>query len=314
MPISPDDLRQCWFLAGPTAVGKTATSLELAQLLDAEILSLDSMAIYRGMDIGTAKPNLEEQTRVQHHLIDLVEPSQEFSTADYLEQAQTAVQKIISQGKTPLFAGGTGLYLRSLLRGVFEGPAADWDLRKSLEQEEQATPGVLWNQLKEVDHDAAARLHPKDLRRIIRALEVWKLTGRPLSEQQQEHLLPVELRPRNVFWLHPPRPWLAERINKRVELMFEQGLVKEVETLLNQTPPLSQTAKQGLGYKEVIEHLQGEATLAETIDKIQTKTRQFAKRQHTWFRNLEECREVLLDGTESPRQIAEKILTMTQQS
>jgi len=308
MTIPPPLLQQCWFLAGPTASGKTATSLELASRLNAEVLSLDSMAIYRGMDIGTAKPSPAEQALAPHHLIDIVDPHEEFSTADYLNQAEQAIREILNRGKTPLFAGGTGLYLRSLLRGVFEGPAADWEYRKELEAEEQQQPGVLWERLQQRDPATAGRLHPNDQRRIIRALEVHALTGQPLSAQQEQGPLPEDQRPHRVFWIHPPRPWLAERINRRVDLMIEAGLVEEVRTLLRRDPPPGRTARQGLGYKEVIAHLEEGQPLDETIEQIKTRTRQFAKRQHTWFRNLEECRELPINGDESPAELAERLM------
>ncbi|MCA8984670.1 MAG: tRNA (adenosine(37)-N6)-dimethylallyltransferase MiaA [Planctomycetaceae bacterium] len=308
MTISPEQLHACWFLAGPTAVGKTALSLLLAEQLNAEIISLDSMAIYRGMDIGTAKPSQAEQARVPHHLIDVIDPHEEFSTSDYLLQAEQAIASILSRGKTPLFVGGTGLYLRSILRGVFAGPPADWELRRELESLERQTPGSLWRELQQRDPQAAQRLHANDLRRVVRALEVCRLTGRPLSEQQQQHVLPREQRPAHVYWLHPPRDWLAARIDLRVERMFEQGLVSEVQQLLQTVPPLGRTATQGLGYKEVIEHLQTGTPLPRTIETVQTRTRQFAKRQHTWFRNLEECQEMAIAGTETSEQLAERLL------
>ncbi len=337
-----DVLRQCWFLAGPTASGKSDVALVLAERLNAEIVSLDSMAIYRGMDIGTAKPSAEARAAVPHHLIDIIDPHEEFSLAEYVAAAEVAARDIIARGKTPLFVGGTGLYLRGLLRGVFEGPAADWDLRRNLERElAGASAEAIHERLRQVDPQAARVLHPNDTRRVIRALEVQHLSGRPLSEQQRQSPLPPELRPQNVFWLHPPRAWLYERINARVESMFERGLIAEVERLLSLEKPLSRTARQALGYKETIVFLEArseppsllgrgrgrveasDATkntqspnltaetigdLASLIAQIQTRTRQFAKRQHTWFRNLEECRAVEIDGTEASHELAERLM------
>jgi tRNA dimethylallyltransferase len=302
-------LRNSWFLAGPTASGKTAVGLELAHRLDAEIVSLDSMAIYRGMDIGTAKPTKHEQGRIPHHLINVIDPHEEYSLAEYVAAAESAASDIIRQGKAVLFVGGTGLYLRGVLRGVFDGPPADWTFRRELETLARTqSEEYLHQRLAEVDPVSAERLHPRDHRRLIRAIEVQHLTGRPLSEQHEHGPLPEPDRPRNVFWIHPPRMWLYERINRRVEQMFEEGLQAEVEKLLAGPWPLSLTARQALGYKEVIDHLAGKIDPAEMVDLIQRRTRQFAKRQHTWFRNLEECRAVEIQGSESPAQLAESIL------
>lgn len=327
MQIDSPILRNCWILAGPTACGKTAVSLELAGRIGAEIIALDSMSLYRHMDIGTAKATPAERQRVPHHLIDILDPHEEFSVAQYVAAAGEACRQIVERGRVPLFVGGTGLYLRAILRGVFEGPPADWDLRRQLE-EQGCAPGALHRRLAEVDPVTADRLHPNDQRRIIRALEVYELTGQPASELQQQRPLPEDERPRNVFWLSPPRDWLYDRINQRVERMIAAGLVDEVRGLLRLPQPLSRTARQALGYREVIDYLQAERTtaspahprdrdahqlvtrsLAETIERIQTNTRQFAKRQHTWFRNLEECRAIEITGGESPGQIVEMILT-----
>lgn len=307
MQFAADILRQCWFLAGPTASGKSAAGLELAALLNAEIVALDSMTIYRGMDIGTAKPSLAEQAAVPHHLLDIIEPHQEFSLADYLEGADRACRSILARGRVPLFVGGTGLYLRSVLRGLFSGPPADWEYRQSLERRAAEDPAWLHAQLQAVDPASAARLHPHDTRRLIRALEVQHLTGAPLSEQQQQLPRPVDERSPHVYWLLPERDWLYARIDRRVEEMFARGLVAEVQQLLRADQPLSRTAQQALGYKEVIEHLQGVLSLIDAVTLIQQRSRQFAKRQHTWFRHLEECEAISIEPHESPAEIARRI-------
>lgn len=302
-------LQRSWILAGPTAVGKSAVAIHLAEKLGAEIVALDSMTVYRGMDIGTAKPSIADQARIPHHLLDVIDPHEEYSLAEYLRAAEICCTGIIDRGHIPLFVGGTGLYLRGLLRGLFEGPAADWTIRHELEDFERTQgPGALHRELQRVDPDSAAWLHPHDQRRIIRALEVFRLTGEPLSALQQEATLPAEQRPRHVYWLEPPREWLHDRIHRRVDAMFEAGLVAEVQGLLNRPQGLGRSARQGLGYKEVLDHLDGRLTLAETIETLQTRTRQFAKRQHTWFRNLPECRAIPLTGSESPDILAEKLL------
>ncbi len=315
MRFDPDLLCRCWFLAGPTACGKSDVGVELAERMTArlngagEIVSLDSMTLYRRMDIGTAKPSAEHCRRVPHHVFDILEPSQEFSVAEYLAAAERACFEIVSRGNIPLFVGGTGLYLRSLLRGVFEGPAADDELRQRLEAD-AAVQGAaaLYERLRELDTPTAERLHPNDIRRVVRALEVIELTGQPLSTQHREEPLPLDQRPANVYWLAPPREWLYRRINDRVDAMMAGGWIDEVRSLLNEPQPLSQTAGQALGYKELIEHLQGRLTLSDTVTLIQTRTRQFAKRQHTWFRNLEECVAVPISGDESATELAEQLL------
>ncbi len=306
MTFTPDLLQRCWFLAGPTACGKTAVSLALAERLNAEIVVLDSMTVYRGMDIGTAKATPAEQARVPHHLLDIVDPHADFSLAEYLTAAEACCREIMGRGRTPLFVGGTGLYLRGVLRGVFEGPAADWPLRHELEARAIADGAEsLHHELAQFDAVTAARLHPNDIRRVIRAIEVYRLTGRPLSDQHDNRPRPLAERTPHVYWLSPNRDWLHARINARVEQMFASGLISEVRSLILSLRPMSQTARQALGYKEVIDWL---ATLPnrviaasnaasqetrspprELVELIQTRTRQFAKRQHTWFRNLEEC-------------------------
>ncbi len=309
MQIPTDILQKCWFLAGPTACGKSALSLALAEKIDAEIVSLDSMAIYRGMDIGTAKPSPAEQQRIPHHLIDIRHPHETFSLAEYLQLAEQTCRQIFDSGRKPLFVGGTALYLRGLLRGVFDGPEADWELRDQLEQEAAGqSADYLHQKLQVCDPASASQLHPNDHRRIVRAIEVFEMTGTPLSQQQQQRALPEELRPQHVYWISPPRGWLHSRINQRVVEMFEAGLVNEVRGLLQLPQPICHTARQALGYKEVIDLIVAEREPKEALETIQTRTRQFARRQHTWFRNLEECRALEIDGEETSAELLRKIL------
>jgi tRNA dimethylallyltransferase len=299
-------LRNCWFLAGPTAVGKTAIALSLARQLNAEIVSMDSMAIYRRMEIGTAKPTSSERAQVPHHVIDVVNPDEEFSVSEYVEHSWAAIVDIVDRGMTPLFVGGTGLYLRSMLRGVFDGPEADWDLRRELEQQ-LAERGAEWlhAELRKVDEVTAARLHHNDARRVVRAIEVFRVTGVPLSQQQNHPPLPPDQRPAAVLWINPPRAWLHDRINRRVEIMMELGLLEETQLLLQESPPPGRTARQALGYREIIAHLEGSQPLDKCVKQIKTGTRQFAKRQHTWFRGLEECRSVSIQGDESVSELTQ---------
>jgi tRNA dimethylallyltransferase len=309
MQLEPDILQACWFLAGPTACGKSAAACELAESLGAEIVALDSMTLYRGMDIGTAKPDAAQRARVPHHLIDILEPHQEFSLADYVQRADQAARDIVERRKVPLFVGGTGLYLRGVLRGVFVGPAADWPLRRELETlAAREGNAAVHARLARVDPVLAAKLASEDLRRVIRGIEVHQLTGAPLSEQQRQGPLPDELGPRHVYWLRPPRDWLYERINQRVQDMFRDGLVTEVRRLLAHERPLSKSARQALGYKEVIDGLAAGQSLAEMTALVQARTRQFAKRQHTWFRNLPECTALEISGLETPQELAALVL------
>lgn len=308
MRIDAALLQQCWFLAGPTACGKTSVSLQLAERIGAEILALDSMTLYRGMNIGTAKASADEQLRVPHHLIDIIDPREEFSVAQYVAAAEGVCRDVIARGRIPLFVGGTGLYLRGILRGVFAGPPADWTFRRRMEELSQQQPERLHARLQEVDPPSSQRLHPNDLRRIIRALEIYEATGQPASELQQEAPLPESERPANVFWISPPRDWLYDRIDARVDQMIADGLLAEVAGLMESPQPLSRTARQALGYRELIDHLEGKSTLDEAIAQIQMSTRQFAKRQHTWFRNLVECRDIPMTGTESTDDLVERIV------
>jgi tRNA dimethylallyltransferase len=315
MQFSPNLLHQCWFLAGPTACGKSAVGLELAEFIEAEIVSLDSMSLYRGMDIGTDKPSPKNRLRVPHHLIDIIDPHEEFSLVEYVETAERICRTIVSRNRVPLFVGGTGLYLRGILRGVFDGPAADWEFRRNCELQAQNNgPDYLHAELQKVDPDAAKTLHKNDTRRLIRALEVFHLTGKPLSEQQQQAPLPPGQRPQHVYWLNPSRERLYDRINSRVQRMMEQGLLDEVRTLLMAENPISRTARQGLGYKEVIDFLNGDLGMNELVNLIQTRTRQFSKRQHTWFRNLQECRPIDVTGDESPAEVTKIILKIAKPS
>lgn len=297
------------FLTGPTASGKTALASELAPRLDAEILSLDSMAVYRGMEIGVAKPSAAERAAAMYHLLDLVEPSQEFSVAEYLAAAERCVADIQQRGRRALFVGGTPLYLKALLRGLFAGPPANWEQRHELAQFAAAHGDrALHARLAAVDPVAAKKLHPNDTRRIIRALEVFDATGSPISrwQQQFDHARPASASA--VFLLEWPRPELVRRIDQRVEAMFAAGLVDEVRGLLERGASFGRTASQAVGYRETLEFLRGERDLRATIELVKIRTRQFAKRQLTWFRSLSECRPVPLEPGVDLRQIASSIV------
>jgi tRNA dimethylallyltransferase len=282
-------LLDCYYLTGPTCSGKTALALELAQKLDAEILSLDSMALYRGMDIGTAKPTLEHRQQVPHHLIDVAEPTESYSVSCYVLAAHAAVEDIRNRGKKVLVAGGTPLYLKCLLRGLFIGPPADWDFRNSVAEDLKIYgPEALKQRLEQVDPLLAHRLHLHDSRRMIRGLEVARVTGRPLSHWQEQFDQPAKRERAPVGVLQLNRAWLHQRINERVERMLADGLMDEVTELMARFGNLGHTAAQAVGYREVLQHFRGELTIEDLPDKIKAHTRQFARRQEIWFRGLEE--------------------------
>jgi tRNA dimethylallyltransferase len=305
----PTLTRDSWFLTGPTASGKSAVGVELAERISAEIVSMDSMALYRRMDIGTAKPTAPQRSRATHHLIDLIEPHEEYSLAQYLDAAGRCAAEIAGRGRQVLFVGGTPLYLKGLLRGIFQGPPADWELRHQLAESAKHHGGRwLHEMLAAVDPTAAARLHPNDLRRLIRAIEVYKKTGRPISELQQQFEVGRSAADCRVFVLDWPKAELHARIERRVHEMFAAGLVDEVDRLLESSRPLSKTAQQGVGYREVIEHLAGRCSLAEAIELVQLHSRQLAKRQSTWFRSLSECRFMPVSEPFDAVEIAGRIL------
>lgn len=303
-----DPVRDCWYLTGATASGKTNVGIELAKLLNAEIVSLDSMSVYREMNIGTAKPTAEQRSEVPHHLLDVVAPNDEYSLSQYVSDAHRVIGEIRARGSKVLFVGGTPLYLKALLRGVYPGPPADWDFRDQIEAEVE-TVGIaaLHARLEQVDPLAAAKLHPNDKRRIIRALEVYKQTGRPLSHEQI-HFDDIPHEQCKAFVLSWPRRILHRRIEARVERMFQSGLVDEVTGLLDRYGELGRTAAQAVGYREVIEFLRDGQPLTSTIEQVQARTRQFARRQETWFRNLAECEFISVNAEIKPDEIAQQII------
>ncbi len=295
IPVS-EITKRCWFLAGATASGKSAVSLELADRINAEIVSMDSMAIYRLMDVGTAKPTVEQRAAVRHHLIDIVDPDEMFSTSRFHEMAHATVKEIWSRGKEVLFVGGTALYLKSVLRGIFQGPPADWAFRKEIEADlKEFGDEYLHQRLQLVDPVSAHNLHPNDQRRIIRALEVFKTTGKPLSHLQMEFFQSTPEEDCRVFALRHARPILHQRIEQRVTTMFEKGLLEEVKQIREKFEALSRTAAQAVGYKEAMEHLDGNLSMEEAVERIRIRTRRFARHQETWFRGLTECRMVDLE-------------------
>lgn len=303
-----DVFADCWYLTGATATGKTVVALALAERLGAEIVSLDSMTVYRGMDIGTAKPTSEERAVVPHHLLDIVDPADEYSVAQYVADAAATVEAIRGRGREVLFVGGTPLYLKSLLRGLFDGPPANWELREQIEEElEEVGQAALHERLTQVDPVAASAIHPHDTRRMIRALEVYRATGEPLSHQQMQFDDGRSAEECRVFVLRRERTELHRRIEGRVEAMVEVGLVDEVRGLTEGGNQLGRTASQAVGYREALTFLASEIDHDQMLTQMKVRTRRFAKRQGTWFRSLSECRFVDIAGEPDAAAIAERI-------
>ena len=281
----PELAADCWFLSGPTAAGKSSLALRLARELGAEIVSVDSMAVYRGLDVGTAKPTATQQAAVPHHVVDIVSPAEPFSVALWLAAAARAVADCRSRGRRILFVGGTPLYLRALRDGLAPLPPADEELRQRLAAE-VATHGLaaLHARLGTIDPPAAARIHPHDAKRIIRALEVAETTSRPLSQAFAP--APHPIFDSQFLILDIPRASLRDRIDRRVEQMFAAGLVEETRTALAAPGGIGPTARQAAGYTEAIDLIEGRIDRTEAIRRTQQRTRQLAKRQLTWLRSF----------------------------
>jgi tRNA dimethylallyltransferase len=295
-------------IAGPTAVGKTDASILLAQELSAEIVSADSMQIYRGMDIGTAKPTKEQRRLVYHHMIDIAEPDQPYSVGDYLRDARAAIDGILSSGGTPIVVGGTGLYIRALTRGLFHGPPGDLELRERLlQRESEGENGTLYSDLVKVDPEAAIKIHPNDLRRTVRALEVYYLKDRKLSEFHREHLFQDRPYPFRLLFLVRSRAELYPRIEKRVDQMIADGLEAEVKALMDRAYSPALPSMRGLGYKQFMDHLLGKISRDEAVALLKRDTKRFAKRQFTWFRREPEAQWVDISGLVPAREIVERI-------
>ena len=272
-------------ICGPTASGKTALSIELAKRINGEIISSDSMQIYKDMDIGTAKPTKEEMQGIKHYLVDFVEPNNRYSVADFKQDAEKAIEEILKNGKVPIIVGGTGLYVDSLIYGIeYQDIKFDEKYRKELENRvEQEGLESLYNEAKKIDPQAMEKISSNDQKRILRVLEIYKATGKNKTEQEAESRKNGVKYDYKVFAINMDREKLYERINKRVDIMIEQGLIQEVQDLLKKYDEFP-TAMQGLGYKEVVEYLQGNISKEEMIDKVKMETRRYAKRQNTWFK------------------------------
>jgi tRNA dimethylallyltransferase len=281
------------FLAGPTAAGKSALALELAERLGGEIISVDSMQVYQGLDLGTAKPSAQDRQRVPHHLIDVVTLKEGFDAAQFVRRAGLAAQDIQARRRRPIFCGGTGLYFKAYLEGLGPAPPGDAGVRAELEA---APLDRLLEELERRDPAAFNAMDRRNPRRVVRALEVIRLTGRPFSEQRATWGGATQPRP-GLIGLARPMGELAERIHQRVDEMFRQGLVAETDSLLSQGLAENPTAMQALGYRQVAEYLRGLRGLEETIELVKIRTRQFAKRQLTWFRRQMNLEWITLSAT-----------------
>jgi tRNA dimethylallyltransferase len=297
-------------IVGCTATGKGRIAFELARRVGGQILSIDSMKVYRRMDIGTAKPNCERRQIVKHHLIDIVEPSEPFSVGRYVELADQTITELQNQPRPIIAVGGTAMYIRALIEGIFEGPVADPKIRQRLKEEAATQSGreSLHARLCQVDPEAGQRIHGNDLKRIVRALEVYELTGKPISSFHT-HFRTGQYRHNWQFiGLRRDKEEAARRINKRVKTMIEMGLVEEVKSLLAEPKGLSKQAAQAVGYAEIIEHLQGKIELNDAMEKIKINTRRLAKAQRTWFRSFQHVHwfDVMPDDT--PDEVVDKIM------
>jgi len=281
---SPANKPKVIIICGPTGVGKTAVGIQLAEKLDGEIISADSMQIYRCMDIGTAKPTADEQSRIPHHMIDIVDPDENFDAVRFAEMARDKVMQLHQRGVMPLVVGGTGLYIKALLQGLFQSNPVDPKTRERLMKEAvENGSGILYDRLKRVDPNTADRLHPNDSHRIIRALETIESTGRSISEHQQAHGFADEPFNALKICLQIDRQKLYDRIDQRVDFMIEAGFVDEVKKLLGMDYSADLKSMQSIGYRHMADFLEGRLSWDECVRTLKRDTRRFAKRQFTWF-------------------------------
>ena len=292
------------YITGATASGKSALAMRLANRLGGEIISVDSMQVYCGLNIGTAKPSAQEQNEIQHHLIDVVQLSEAFDAAQFVSLAQQALKLIWKRGRVPIFCGGTGLYFRALIEGLGESPPGDESLRDELAQMPIES---LVTELRIKDPEAAKQVDLKNSRRLLRAIEVIRLTGRPYSEQRIGWNN-VDKAPQNLFCISREVDVLNQRIHKRVDEMFNQGLVEETQTLIKKGLRNNRNACQALGYRQVLDLLDGKLDLENVVQQVKTKTRQFAKRQRSWFRNQMKCKFLEWPDEENVNSFSEQLL------
>jgi tRNA dimethylallyltransferase len=309
-------MKKIIILLGPTGVGKTEASILLARRLDTEIISSDSMQIYRHMDIGTAKPSQKELQAVRHHMIDIVEPWESYSTGQYVGQVRPIISGLHNRDKVPLVVGGTGLYIKAMTRGLFSGPSADWDLRNVLLEREKQDPGVLYAQLSAIDPDAALGITPADTRRVVRALEVCLKSDTAISQLRKYMTEPLPYEFIRIGLMRD-RAELYRMIEDRVEVMFKEGLIEEVKSVLDLMksagkttgrPVIPYPSMQAIGYKETALYLSGDLSLEDTVRLIKQRSRNYAKRQFTWFRKEEGIKWIDITGVFDAEKISEKTI------
>ncbi|MBU6391365.1 MAG: tRNA (adenosine(37)-N6)-dimethylallyltransferase MiaA [Planctomycetota bacterium] len=298
-----------WILTGPTACGKTDIAIKIAEKSDAEIISADSMLVYRGMDIGTEKPSLAIRSKIPHHLIDIVDPWEEYSVGRYVKDFEAIANTLYQRGKPFIVVGGTALYLKAIMDGLFEGPDADWEYRDYLKSiSVERGPNALYKMLTDIDPETASKLHFNDQKRVIRALEVIKKAGRGISSFQTQFGHKNPKYNCTIVAIEYDRNILYNRIETRVDRMLARGLIDEVRTLLNNPLGLSKQASQALGYKEIIDFFNEKYTLFEATDIIKRRTRRFAKRQMTWFRSFSNIHWIYAHPEDEVTRISKKVL------
>lgn len=307
-------MKKVILLIGPTGVGKTSVSILLAKILHSEIISADSMQIYKQMDIGTAKPSVEQQQQIKHHMIDVVEPWESFSTGQYIAAVAPLIDNLLKDGKIPLIVGGTGLYIKAMTRGIFVGPSADRELRNELTEKERDEPGSLYSRLKSLDSTAASRILPSDTRRIIRAMEVCLKSGSTMTALHQKHTKPLPYEFVKIG-ITRDRKELYRLINERVDQMMEKGLLDEVKRVIkliksegNWPSTLACSSMQAIGYKEMAMHLNGEISLEEAVALIKKRSRNYAKRQFIWFKKEEGIQWIDVTGIHDSKKIFQKVI------
>jgi tRNA dimethylallyltransferase len=298
-------------ILGVTASGKGGVAFELARKIGAEIISIDSMKVYRQMDIGTAKPSLSRRRQVKYHLIDVVEPSESFSVDRFLELAHAAIEQIKSAQRPIIAVGGTAMYIKALLYGIFEGPGTNTEIRERLKANiDEQGAAELHHRLAEIDPEAAERIHPNDARRIIRAIEVFELTGKPISSFQNQFSADRMLNDWQIIGLRREKSVESRQINVRVKRMIAEGLVDEVQSLLAEAEPLSDQARCAIGYAEIIDHLNGKMPLDKAIEKIKINTRRLAKAQRTWFKTFRQVNWLDIAENETPERILDRTIAL----